>query len=348
MRIAAVGTALPRHRYDQRTLTEYLVAAFGDQRLGERLRSLHHNTQIDTRHLALPLEAYAGLNDFTQRNAAWLAAAQELGAAAIEQALQRAGVRPDEVDAIFFSTVTGLASPSLDARLLVRLGLRPDVKRLPLFGLGCVAGAAAVARAADFVRGTKRGVALVLCVELCSLTLQLGDRSVANLISVGLFGDGAAAAVVVGSEHRAAGVRIEATRSVFYPHTEQVMGWDIGAHGFKIVLSAEVPEVARTKVPPDVDAFLGEHGLRRDQVARWIAHPGGPKVLAGLQAGLGLSDADLGCSWQCLAEAGNLSSASVLMILERTLRERPGRPGDVGVMLAMGPGFCSEYLLLRW
>lgn len=348
MRIAAVGTSLPPHRYDQRTLTEYLVGAFGDPRLGERLRALHDHTRIETRHLALPLEAYAGLTDFTKCNAAWLAAAQELAAQAIQQALQRAGVHPDEVDAIFFSTVTGLASPSLDARLLVRLGLRPDVKRLPLFGLGCVAGAAAVARAADFVRGTQRGVALVLCVELCSLTLQLQDRSVANLISVGLFGDGAAAAVVVGSEHRAAGVRIEATRSVFYPHTEQVMGWDIGAHGFKIVLSAEVPEVAKTKVPPDVDAFLSAHGLRRDQVARWIAHPGGPKVLQGLQAGLGLSDDDLGVSWQCLAEAGNLSSASVLMILERTLRERPARPGDVGMMLAMGPGFCSEYLLLRW
>jgi len=348
VRIASVSVVLPRHRYDQRSLTDYLVDAFGETRIGDRLRSLHENTQVGHRHLALPLEAYKTLTDFTKRNAAWLKAAQELGAAAIEQALQRAGVRPEEVDIILFSTVTGIASPSIDARLLVRLGLRSDVKRMPLFGLGCVGGAAAVARAADVLRGSPDGVALVLCVELCSLTLLLEDRSVANLISVGLFGDGAAAAVVVGSDHRAAGVEITATRSVFYPDTEQVMGWDIGAHGFRIVLSSEVPELARTRVPCDVDVFLGDHGFRRSQITHWIAHPGGPKVLAGLQSGLGLNESDLRCSWMSLAEAGNLSSASVLMILERTLRDRPGNPGDIGLMLAMGPGFCSEYLLLRW
>lgn len=348
MKIAAVGTAFPPHWYDQRTLTDYLAAAFGEERFGERIRSLHGNTRIDGRYLTLPLHAYAELTDFSKCNAAWLQGALDLGERAIRQALQRAGVRADEVDAIFFSTVTGLASPSVDARLVQRLGLRPDVKRIPMFGLGCVAGAAAVARAADYVRGHRKGVALVLTIELCSLTLQRGDHSIANLISSGLFGDGAAAAVVLGPDHPAKGVEIVATKSVFYPDTEDVMGWDIGAHGFRIVLSADVPVVARERVPQDVDTFLGERGLRRADVRRWIAHPGGPKVLAALQEGLGLPESELACSWRCLAQAGNLSSASVLMILEDTLRTRPGASGDLGVLLAMGPGFCSEFVLLRW
>ncbi len=349
LRIAAVTTVFPPHWYEQRTLTEYLVDAFGaDARLAARLRSLHASCGVDGRHLVLPLDAYAGLGDFTRANAAWLDGALDLGERACRAALDAAGVRPAEIDTVLFSTVTGLASPSLDARLALRLGLRDDVKRVPMFGLGCVAGAAGLARAADYVRGHPDGVALVLTVELCSLTLQRDDRSVANLISSALFGDGAAAAVVVGERHRAPGPRVVATRSVLYPDTEGVMGWDIGAHGFRIVLSPDVPAVARDRLPADVDAFLAPHGLERARIARWIAHPGGPKVLHALQQGLGIGREELAISWRCLAAAGNLSSASVLMILERTLRERPGSAGEHGVVLAMGPGFCSELLLLRW
>lgn len=348
MKIAAAATAFPPHWYEQRVLTDEIVRLFGaDANTAARLRALHEHCGIDGRYLALPLEAYAGLRDFTAANRVWLDTALAIGETACRKALAAAGIRPEEVDTVIFSTVTGLASPSLDARLVGRLGLRPDVRRVPLFGLGCVAGAAAVSRAVDFVRGTPRGVVLVLTVELCSLTLQTADRSVANLISTGLFGDGAAAAVVVGAEHAAKGPAVLATRSVFYPDTEDVMGWDIGAHGFRIVLSAEVPTVARERMPQDVDAFLGELGHTRADVRRWVAHPGGPKVLRALQDGLGLCDDDLVVSWQSLQRAGNLSSASVLMILAETLG-RGAAAGELGLMLAMGPGFCSELLLLRW
>ncbi|MFK7738732.1 MAG: type III polyketide synthase [Planctomycetota bacterium] len=351
MKLAAVETAFPERWYPQDQLTEQLIELLGlagHKSRADRLRALHGNAGIDGRHLILPLEDYANLGGFTGANRAWLKGAIDLGERSCTSALAAAGVRPDEVDAIFFSTVTGLASPSVDARLVQRLGLRHDVKRVPMFGLGCVAGAATVARAADFVRNDPTAVVLALTVELCSLTLQTQDHSVANLISVGLFGDGAAAAVIVGSERDANGPAIEATRSVFYPDTEDVMGWNIGSHGFRIVLSAEVPDVARERVPQDVDAFLAAHELTRGDIARWIAHPGGPKVLQGLQEGLQLQREDLAISWQSLARAGNLSSASVLMILAETLRQRPGSANDLGVMLAMGPGFCSELLLLRW
>ncbi|HEU4420805.1 MAG TPA: 3-oxoacyl-[acyl-carrier-protein] synthase III C-terminal domain-containing protein, partial [Planctomycetota bacterium] len=158
---------------------------------------------------------------------------------------------------------------------------------------------------------------------------------------------GAAAAVVVGDRRRAAGPEVLATRSVFYPETEDMMGWDIGAHGFRIVLSADVPAVARECLPGDVDAFLADLGLRRADVRRWIAHPGGPKVLQALQDGLELTRDHMRCSRDCLARAGNVSSVSVLMVLEASLRTNPGRRGDLGIMLAMGPGFCSELVLLR-
>jgi alkylresorcinol/alkylpyrone synthase len=349
MRIAGVGRALPVNYYDQPTLTRFLAQIWADQpQAASRLASLHEHTRVHGRHLALPLERYAGLRDFSDCNREYVRCAVELGERAVADALARAGLRPRDVDAIYFSTVTGVCSPSVDAKLVNRMGFRPDVRRVPMFGLGCVAGAAAVARAADYVRGAPHAVAVVLTVELCSLMLQRCDLSVANLISTGLFGDGASAAVVVGASRAADGPAIVATRSVFYPDTEDVMGWDIGAHGFRIVLSAAVPTVARERLPGDVDAFLAAHGLARADIGSWVCHPGGPKVLQAVQDGLGLDAAALRCSWDSLARRGNLSSASVLLILGDTLYGARPVAGTRGVMLAMGPGFCSELLLLNW
>ncbi len=349
MKIAAVGSALPQHVYDQKTLTRYLEQVFAhDPAASRRIATLHENTRVKQRHLALPLEQYASLESFTDFNAAWLRCALDLGERAVRTALERAGLQPKDVDAFYFSTVTGLASPSLEARLMNRIGMREDVRRVPMFGVGCAAGAAAVSRACDFVKGEPKGVALVLTVELCSLTLQRNDSSVANLISTGLFGDGASCAVVVGSERAAAGPAVEATRSVFYKDTEDVMGWDIGAHGFQIVLSPQVPVVAKERLPADIDRFLAMRGFSRKDVKSWVCHPGGPKVLQALQDGLELSEHDLECSWRNLERAGNLSSASVLLILEDTMQNRRPAAGSLGVMLAMGPGFCSELIQLRW
>jgi alkylresorcinol/alkylpyrone synthase len=241
-----------------------------------------------------------------------------------------------------------VATPSIDARLVNRLGLRPDVKRFPLFGLGCVAGAAATARAADYVRAFPDHVAVVLSVELCSLTMQREDLSIPNLIATGLFGDGAAAAVVAGADRRTGGPRIEATRSVFYPNSEDVMGWEISEQGFKVVLAASVPEVVRRHLRRDVDAFLGDHDLARSDVVSWVAHPGGPKVLEAMADSLELPENALELTWENLRQVGNLSSTSVLMVLEQTIERRRPDCGEWGVMLAMGPGFCSELVLLRW
>ncbi|HEY4597104.1 MAG TPA: 3-oxoacyl-[acyl-carrier-protein] synthase III C-terminal domain-containing protein [Thermoanaerobaculia bacterium] len=353
MKIAAVGKALPPHYYDQETLLAALRERWADRYYNlERLERLHKNVLVGGRHLALPLEGYADLTTWGKANDAWIRVAQEVGGAAVLDALAKAGLSPADVDALIFVTVTGVATPSIDARLMNRLGLPPRVKRMPIFGLGCVAGAAGIARAADYVKAYPDQVAVLLSVELCSLTLQPEDLSIPNLIASGLFGDGAAAVVVVGEQRGddrpASGPRIVATRSVFYPDSERVMGWDISETGFKIVLSGDVPVVAREKLRPDVDAFLADQGLTRADIGSWVCHPGGPKVLEAMQASLELPEGALDVTWRSLREVGNLSSTSVLLVLEETLANHRPPPGSWGMLLAMGPGFCSELVLLRW
>ena len=342
--------ALPPHFAEQ----EELLAAFRKLWAREhfnldRLEALHRAVRVGGRHLALPLAEYDALTSFAARNEAWTRVAVELGEQALRAALDAAGIDPRQLDQIVFVTVTGIATPSIDARLVNRLGLRPDIKRLPIFGLGCVAGAAGLARAADLVRGFPGGTCALLAVELCSLTLQREDLSVQNIIASGLFGDGAAAVIVGGADRAQSGrPRIVATRSVFYPGTERVMGWDVVDSGFKIVLSAQVPQVVRDHLAADVDAFLADNQLRRSDVAHFIAHTGGPKVLEAFEGALELPKDALKRSWASLQSVGNLSSASVLFVLDELLRSGEPRPGEYGLLLAMGPGFCSELVLLQW
>jgi alkylresorcinol/alkylpyrone synthase len=347
-RILSVAQALPPHFVDQETLLAAFRALWGEQHFNlDRLEQLHRAVRVGGRDPVLPLEEYRGLESFAARNAAWTRVAVEVGADAVRSALLAADVTPAQVDHLYFVTVTGIATPSIDARLVERLGLRPDVKRVPIFGLGCVAGAAGLARMADVLRGAPGEVGVLLAVELCSLTLQRDDLSVPNIISSGLFGDGGAAAVVDGGA-RDRGPRIAATRSVFYPHTERVMGWDVVDSGFKVVLSPAVPQLVREKLRGDVDGFLAAHGLRRADIAHFICHTGGPRVLEAVEETLELPRAAMRRSWESLQNVGNLSSASVLFVLSDLLASGEARPGDRGLLLAMGPGFCSELVLLEW
>ena len=303
--------------------------------------------RVGGRHLALPLERYRALESFAARNEAWTEAAVAVGGDAVRSALLAADLSAAQVDHLYFVTVTGIATPSIDARLVEPLGLRLDVKRVPIFGLGCVAGAAGLARVSDVLRGSRGEVAVLLAVELCSLTLQRNDLSIPNIIASGLFGDGAAAVVLDGGARRR-GPRVVASRSVFYPGTGRVMGWDVVDSGFKVVLSPAVPQLVREKLRSDVDSFLADNGRRRGDVAHWICHTGGPKVLEAFEEALELPRSAMARSWESLQNVGNLSSASVLFVLSDLLASGEARRGDVGVLIAMGPGFSSELVLLEW
>ena len=349
MEITSAASALPSHYYPQKVLIDAFRKYWGD-RLDRFnvLERLHAAAQVDGRHLALPIERYP-LKDWGEANNCWIESAVELGQQAICRAMLQAQVKPEDIGAVFFVSVTGIASPSVDARLMNRMGLNPHIKRMPIFGLGCVAGAAGIARAADYVKAYPRQAALLLSVELCSLTIQPDDLSPANLVSTGLFGDGAAAVIIAGSELDVPrGPRILETRSTFYPETEYVMGWDISDKGFRIVLSRDVPEVVLKNLGRDVDRFLADHQLTRRDIDCWIIHTGGPKVLEATEQALELPPGALDVSWRCLRKTGNLSSASVLLVLEEVMGNRRPDPGAWSVLAAMGPGFCSELVLLKW
>ena len=356
MQIISAASAFPKHYYPQATLLQALQTYWGAElEKPELLHRLHRNTGVDGRYLALPLQAYPKLSRWGEVNDLWIQVALDLGKQSICRALAYAGLSARDLGAFFFTSVTGIASPSIDALLINRIGMSPNIRRLPMFGLGCVAGAAGIARAADYVKAYPSQSAVLLSVELCSLTIQKDDLSPANLISSGLFGDGAAAVIVAGEECRAfapesehLGPRILATRSVFYPDTEEMMGWRISEKGFHIVLSREVPNLVRKQIGADVDAFLADHGHTRNDLGSWVLHTGGPKVLEAIQDALDLKDGQLDASWDCLRKTGNLSSASVLVVLEDVMKHRRPAPGTLGLMAAMGPGFCSELLLLQW
>ncbi len=349
MKIAGIASALPGNYYCQEFLTLAMKQYWGERLTNPRfLDQLHSHMGVEGRYLALPIEEYPRLATWGQANSAWIRVALEIGEKALNLALARAGLAPTDISALFLVSVTGIASPSLDARLVNRMGLSPNIKRIPIFGLGCVAGAAGIARVADYVRAYPDQSAALLAVELCSLTMQRDDLSTANLIAAGLFGDGAGAVIISGSGRPAAGPQVLAARSVFYPDTEHVMGWDISEKGFQIVLSADVPLMARRHLACDVDTLLREAGLTRADIGSWILHTGGPKVLEAMAEALQLKNGALNASWDCLRRTGNLSSASVLLVLEDVMLHQRPPSGTHSILAAMGPGFCSEIVLLKW
>ncbi len=348
--ILAVAPAMPANYVDQSTVAARLRRLWADRKpLLRRFDDLQRAVMVEGRHFALPISEYEALDTFAKRNRRWREIAAELGCAAVKDALQQAEVSPAEVDHFLFTTDTGISTPNIEALVINRLGINSRSRRTPLFGLGCAGGAGAIARAADYLASSPDRIAVVLSVELCSLTFQRNDLSVANLIAAALFGDGAAAVVIGGAARTRPGApRIVGSSSVFYPDTEDMSGWEIVDDGFKIILSTKISEVALQHVAQDVDTLLGSAGIERSQVTHWITHTGGPKVLNAIESALELPPDALQRSRSILARAGNVSSTSILLVLNDLVGSDDPKPGDYGVMMVIGPGFCSEMVLLQW
>lgn len=350
--IASIAPVLPEHAYAQNEITATIGPLLSsDPRRLATIERIHAATGIETRHLALPLDEYADLTTFTVANDTFVREGTTLAAQACREALAAAGLHAADVDYLLVTTITGIATPSLDVLLVERLGLRPDVKRVPVFGLGCVAGAAGIARVRDHLQGHPQDVALLVSVELCSLTLQHGDDSMANIVSSGLFGDGAAAVVMVGTDRAGdvpGGVDVVDSRSDLVPGTTDVLGWDIGGSGFRIVLAASLADIVERNLGPGVVDLLAAHGLKVADVGTWVAHTGGPRILRAAASALELPDEAFAASWRSLARVGNLSSSGVLHVLADELAAGGHIPRSAGVLFAVGPGVCTETVLLRW
>jgi alkylresorcinol/alkylpyrone synthase len=347
--IGAVRCALPAHRYQQAEITRHVAKLSGVEPARRALLDrLHAHAGVDTRYTVLPLPEYGDLGGIGPANDRYIELATALGEQAITSALGAAGVAAADVDLLIVTSVTGIAVPSLDARLIPRLGLRPDVKRIPIFGLGCVAGATGLARLHDYLLGWPGHTAVLLAVELCSLTAP-DSSATPDLVVSGLFGDGAVALVARGGQAAVgSGPRVIATHGEVVPGTGDVLGWRLDTAGFRIVLTADLSSVVESHLGTAVSDFLAEHGLKVDDITAWVCHPGGPKVIDAIQDSLGLPPGALELTRRSLAEVGNMSSASVLHVLQQTVDVGRPPPGSPGLLIGLGPGVSMELVLLEW
>ena len=348
--IRSVQTTLAPHYYDQEELIEALVGHWSQRYHNpQRIVDFQRNVLVGGRNLALPIERYRQLEGFGAHNDAWLEVAIPMAEKAVSGVLEQAGLDPGDVGLVVSTTVTGIAVPSIEARLMNRLPFSTRTKRMPLFGLGCLGGAAGINRAADYLVGHPTEAAIMLSVELCSLTIQKDDLSVPNIIASGLFGDGCAAALLLGEEHPLAGsapLRVFGSRSAFFPDTERVMGWDVVDGGFKVVLAPNVADIVAENPKAELEDLLRAEGLGGEKPTFFVGHPGGPKILKTTEQALDLPPDSLKPSWDSLAKYGNMSSTSVLFVLGDTLNALP-QSGELGLMFAFGPAFCCELGLLR-
>jgi alkylresorcinol/alkylpyrone synthase len=345
--IVATATALPPYTMTREDVKYYMGRVFDiPERRLEALMAIADNAQVNKRYSIFPIEYTVEPRPLSKTNDEYIEHAVKLGRQAAEECLQRAGLRPDEVDLIITVSCTGFMIPSLDAHLINLMGFRSNVRRMPFTELGCAAGAMALGRAADYLKANPGGNVLIISVELPSLTFQRKDISQANLISSILFGDGAAAVLVSGKAGK--GPKILVSETYTFPDSLGAMGFDLRDSGFHILLSKDVPEMIAAKIRGLVDGFLERHGRKQEDIKGWILHPGGARLLGNVEKELGLCKCDTQPSWDILGNVGNLSSATILFILQEWLEKRPLKSGEYALAAAFGPGFSAEFLLLQW
>ena len=347
-RIIAAAHAFPPHVVSQQSVKEAVQRLFsGTVTDLERLIRVFDNSRIDSRQFMMPIEWYLAPRSQQERTAVYQRQGLALMAEAIGKCLARAACRAAQVDHLIFVSSTGHATPTLDAHLINTLGLRPDTSRLPIWGLGCAAGAVGLSRAHEHCLAYPGHRVLLVALECCSLTFMSGDVSKKNLVATSLFADGAAAALVCGDQLPGAGPAIVATGSHLFPESYRIMGWDFLDEGMQLVLSPKLPLIVRQELPQLVDRFLGAQQLSRRDLVHFITHPGGARVVDAYREALQLADDDLCQTEDVLRRHGNVSSVSVLLVLEQWLAAGGTDRAGHGLLSAFGPGFSAELLLFR-
>jgi alkylresorcinol/alkylpyrone synthase len=358
-RIISVAEAVPQYSIDQDTVMKFAEKLFNESFSDiKRLLTVFQNGQIEKRHFAKELDWFEQDHSFEEKNKAYIESAVELGAEAIKNCLANEQfinkeVFLEEIDAIFTISSSGLATPSMEARIMKILPSSQYTKRIPIWGLGCAGGASGLSRAYEYCLAYPKAKVLVLSIELCSLTFQRNDRSKSNLIGTSLFADGVACALVCGDESEYEGLmkkqfapRIIGTQSTTMPNSLDVMGWDVKNEGLHVIFSKDIPTIIESWLQPNVLHFLSSQGYKVEDLDHFIAHPGGKKVLEAYVSALDLPETMTEISLNVLREFGNMSSATILYVLRRFMET--AKEGDIGLAAALGPGFSSELLLVRW
>jgi alkylresorcinol/alkylpyrone synthase len=340
-RLLSVATAVPPYPLDQADVIERVKRLFGGAAALDRLLPVFTNTGICTRYSCVPIEWYDRPHGWAERNRIYLAAALDLLEATTIELLDRAGRSKDAIDAIVVASTTGIATPSLDALLIDRMGLRATVRRLPIFGLGCAGGVIGLARAASQAVTAPGETVLFLVVELCALSFRRDDFSKSNIVATALFGDGAAGALV---STEGDGPAVIATGEFTWPGSLDVMGWEVADDGLSAIFSRDIPQLVAGRFRAVAAEFLARHDLAIDDIDRFVCHPGGAKVVAALESAFGLGQGALAGARAVLRDFGNMSAATVMFVLDRMLNER--RPWNRALMNALGPGFTAGFVVL--
>jgi alkylresorcinol/alkylpyrone synthase len=344
-RIVSAARALPPFEVTQEQAKDFARHHFG-RRLKdvERLLPVFSSSRIASRRFCVPAEWFISPKSFQEKNDTYIKWALKLSEEAAVKCLDNAGLSPQEVDHIIFVSTTGLATPSIDARLINSLKMRSDITRVPVWGLGCVGGAAGLSMAARHIKAYPQSRVLLVAVELCGLTFQFDDFGKSNLVATALFGDGAAA-VLLSSDGE--GPEIVDSQSTIWYDSLYVMGWNILNEGMQVVFAKAIPAIVAKHARANISRFIAQHNLTLENLKHFLIHPGGAKVVDAYREALGVNCNGLRMSEEILRENGNMSSVTVLYILERFLSEGAGGDGDYGIISALGPGFSSETLLFR-
>ncbi|OEH85521.1 chalcone synthase [Desulfuribacillus stibiiarsenatis] len=364
--ILSVGLSNPPYEVTQDTTRSFVKRLFSEHHADiERLLSIVQNGEIDRRYVSAPLAWFDKEHTFEEKNKLFIEMATHHGIKAIDACLNakhfiRESIGYQEIDAIFFITSTGIATPTIDAKIMNHCAFSQHTKRIPIWGIGCAGGVSGVSRAYEYCRAYPAANVLVLCIELCSLTFQKNDYSKSNLIGASLFADGAACVLVSGERSKLverekstqnstnkAHPRILDTMSTFMPDSEDVMGWDVRNNGLYVIFSKDIPTIIRSWLSPNVEKFLNRHSLKSDDIQHFVAHPGGKKVIEAYYEALSLPSDKTLPSRTILRNYGNMSSPTVIFVLE-SIMNSSAKEDDLGLMLALGPGFSSELILLEW
>lgn len=344
-KIQAIGTAVPSYALPQKEIKEFVANVFRSHiEHIDRLLPVFENSCINVRYLSQPLEWYAAPHSFSEANQIFERVALDLAEQAALQAMNKGNVKPMDVGMVVFVTSTGIATPTLEAKLIQRLGLSLHTGRLPIWGLGCGGGATGLARASELAYSMPGKSVLLVTVELCSLTFQRNDYSKSNVVGTSIFADGAAAALIA---MEGDGPAILGNYSTLFPNSEDIMGWELVETGLKVRFSRDIPSIVRRYLPDLLQNACEKWDIDKTKLVHYIVHPGGAKVLEAYCNSLHLRKEQLAQAYEVLTDYGNVSSASILFVLEKFLATAFST-GDYGIMLALGPGFSAEQVLFQW